>query len=174
MSRSKKDGRKRGAHHTGTRSKWHEAKARRQARTIRHRNQLLGAIEYEAEAAEIAAELWKEVWDEYDADANRWEWTENYLAWQDSGLQTSESDYDEFYLYEGYNENYQLEDNFWDDPPAEPQIDIFQAVDRAVRRHGAEAVRNQAHLLAAALGVSLWEIERAVKLTRDGYIASWR
>jgi hypothetical protein len=49
-------------------------------------------------------------------------------------------------------------------------FDVFQAVDRAVCHHDQEHVRRQAHLLAAALDVSVWEIEDCIKHTRAGYI----
>lgn len=172
MCRSKKDGRKGGAHRMGTRSKWHEAKLRRRAR-IERRNGLSFAVwEHEQEMAALETEIREEFLAQYELEVNSWEWTQDYLSWQDNLLPSYEDQLHFEYDWDRYEDDF----HFWDDPPREqePQTHIFEAVDRAVRRYGVEAVRYQAHMLAATLDCTSWEIERAVKLTREGYIMGGR
>lgn len=163
MSRSKKDGRKGGSHRTGTRSKWLEAKAVRRAR-IERRNGLSFAVwEHEQEMDALERELVAAF--EEQCQEDQWDWTKDYHDWRDElDLQYdplddwSDSRYDFDYDYD--------EKSF----QSEVVFDTFQAVDRAVRRHGVDETMKQASLLAAALDTPVWDVIQCINLTRAGYI----
>lgn len=163
MCRSKKDGRK-GGGHLGIRSKWREAKDRRRARTQRHaaREVILREFEDAAQAAE--AELQQDYFDSW-TEEDEWSWTDN-LVEPDYDHELYEHDYESHF---GPFRDDMLAPDYHDEP--EPKtIDLFLAVDRAVRRHGEEKVRREASVLAAALDVPTWEVLTCINYTREGYI----
>lgn len=164
MCRSKKDGRQGGGHRQGTRSKWREAKEVRRAR-IERRNGLSFAVwEHEQEMAALEQEIAAEFADQWQED---WSWTDNLIE-PDYG-------YDDEYYEGGFLSRVQwpyedLPAPGYDDEPEPRDLDLFLAVDRAVRLQGIEAVRKGASLLAAALNVAAWEVLTCINYTREGYI----
>ena len=160
MARSKKDGRQ-GAGHKAR--KWQTANTRRRV-AARKAARESAMAEYEAEQHALDAELVREFEEQFEQSDD---WMNDYLNWQ--GLNDAMySDEDlEYGYYEGrvdFSSEWQEHD------PYDVGPDVFLHVDRAVRRHGVEAVRKQAPILASALDVPLWEIERSIRLTRAGYI----
>jgi GNAT superfamily N-acetyltransferase len=163
MCRSKKDGRK-GGGHQGTRSKWREAKDRRRARTARHAARELILREFEDAAQAAESELQQDYFDSW-AEEDDWSWTDNLIE--------PASPYDDDWVgvdwASGQDWTAWIASDYGEKP--EPRdSELFLAVDRAVRRHGLEKTRQQAHILAAALDVSVWEIEACLNYTREGYI----
>jgi hypothetical protein len=171
MARSKKDGRQ-GAGHRALR-KWQKTSARRRAQRNRRRNIEMALSE---NLAEIEADMLLDMQEQaalYNEDQG-WDWVNDYLDWQglnDAQYSDEDLEYGHYDPYDQYrNEDYEgLYDREWPDQ-YDVMPDIFQAVDRAVRRHGVEHVRKQASMLAAALDVSGYEIQRCISLTSAGYI----
>jgi hypothetical protein len=168
MARSKKDGRQ-GAGHRLQR-KWQKTSARRRA-AARKAARESAMAEYEADQRALDAELVREFEQQMEEDG--WDWVNDYQDWRglnDAMYSDEDIEYGHYDPYDQYrNEDYEgIYDRDW--PDQYPVVDVFQAVDRAVRRHGVEAARKQAHMLAAALDVPVWAIESNIRLTRAGYI----
>lgn len=162
MARSKKDGRQ-GAGHR----KWKLLTHRRTAQRSR-RQQLEAELTL---SREEEAENTKESWQELESTFQ--EYYEDFLGWNDRDPDDS-WEYD--YSSDSYSNQYidtviYPEDKYAGEP--EPPFTVFLAVDRAVRQHGINLVREQAHILAAALDVSVFEIFTCIRHTRAGYIHSW-
>jgi hypothetical protein len=158
MARSKKDGRARGGHKL---RKWQQMNCRR--REQRARALARAVDEFEVEQTELDIELTQELELLEEAD-----W---FHEWQDWDEGEGWGDFDaELYDHLG-SLNFMFDPFGFHHEEAEPEpaFDVFQAVDRAVRRHGIDEARHRAPLLATVLDVSVWEINRCLKLTRAGY-----
>jgi hypothetical protein len=173
MCRSKKDGKKGGGHRMGTRSKWHEARIIRAARSARRRQREFAFEEYEQAAEDAEYEVqedfsvyMEEMYQDFEDYQNR------QFDWKDS---FDDCDYEYGYMEGRYDSEYGWESDAYpfagdDYPTMDPPTEVFQAIDRAVRRHGVVVVRAMAHVLAAALDVPKHEVTRCIDLTREGYI----
>jgi hypothetical protein len=137
---------------------WERLNRRRSLARCKAKAQVLDEYDLELVAldAELAAEFEEQL---VDDERDNWlDWPALYPIW-DYGMDSwPDDDWDR--------------DDGWGEAAVRRDLDfdIFEAVDRAVRCHGLEATRKQAHLLASAFNVSVWEIEDCIKHTRAGYI----
>lgn len=136
---------------------WERLNRRRSLARCKAKVQVLD--EYEQEMVALDEELRQELED--------WFYNEEEFDLQEELEDHFDELHRDWYEYELEDNRYEVEPRSFD---RELDFDIFTAVDRAVRRHGLENTRKQAHLLAAAFDVSVWEIEDCIKHTRAGYI----
>lgn len=164
MARSKKDGKKRSGHKL---RKWRRLEFRRlTCRSKAIRQELRDSDE------ELSSLDW-DLYQEYLERLN--DQHEDYTGWEQDvgfGHMYPDDDIDESYDYElmdRYEDPYDWGEKTFD-LVENPDLEVFLAVDRAVRRHGLEVVQQQASMIAALFNLPSWEIVRCLNLTKHGYI----
>lgn len=169
MARSKKDGRQGAGHRVLLHRKWKRLASRRKSQQSR-RQQIEAELTLSREEEQA---MLKELRDEMESDFS--DYYDDFLGWGYDDSDHYEDDYygDEYQYMESHWIDTVIypEDKHYEEP--EPDFNVFLAVDRAVRRHGATKTREQAHLLAAALNVSVFQIFTCISHTPSGYINSW-
>jgi hypothetical protein len=168
MCRSKKDG-KHGAGHKAARNKIRMVNFVREGRLNRRawKEQAFDDLIAEQELLPEEQQALDDMYQDFlDYQNGQFDWEDSFY----------DHDYEYGYMDGHFDSNYGWEEDdrdlyaFAGHYPMDPDTRLFEAIDRAVRRHGVAAVHKQANILAAAFDVSAHEVIRCISLTREGYI----